>query len=129
MAEPPRQDDPPFEPLPGLSQQAPANLIAPSPPATKDRNLAVASLVFAILAWFMNMHAAAAIPAVILGVIQRRRIRREPERYDGDGMALAGIVAGGVNLGLTVLAILAVLALYLVPLLIVAIAALVDHLS
>jgi len=43
---------------------------------------------------------AIAAVAVILGALALRRIRREPDRFRGRGLALAGIVAGAAALAL-----------------------------
>lgn len=39
----------------------------------------------------------------------RREIRRNPERYDGDGMAVAGLVTGYLVVALYLIAILVML--------------------
>jgi len=40
---------------------------------------------------------------VILGPQAKREIAAEPNRYDGDGFAKAGLILGWVNIGLMVL--------------------------
>lgn len=42
----------------------------------------------------------ASIVAVITGHLARAEIRRDPERWDGDGMAVGGLVLGYLMLGL-----------------------------
>jgi hypothetical protein len=69
----------------------------PGPPAARPVNqLAIAALICAIgqiFFWFLT-----GIPAVILGHMARRQIRRTHE--NGDGMALASLILGYIGLGL-----------------------------
>ncbi len=44
-----------------------------------------------------------AIAAIVCGILARNAIRREPQRYTGDTLALVGIAIGGVQIGLGVL--------------------------
>ena len=37
-----------------------------------------------------------AIAALVTGIVSLRKIRRQPEVWKGDGMAIAGIVTGGI---------------------------------
>jgi hypothetical protein len=57
----------------------------------KSSGMAVAALVCGLLSFAV---CPAAIVAIILGHMARAQIRREPDRYEGDGMALAGLVIG-----------------------------------
>jgi len=100
---------------------------APAQPASKPMNnpvsyraaaptstLAVVSLVFGILAWCV-MPFVGAVVAVICGHLARSEIRStHPERRpEGDGMAVAGLVLGYVQLVFFVLlAFLAVAVLF-----------------
>lgn len=54
---------------------------------------AIASLVLGVLGFFFLIPA---IPALILGIISLGRINRDPQYLKGKGMAIAGIVMGGV---------------------------------
>jgi hypothetical protein len=57
----------------------------------KSSGMAVAALVCGLMSLgFCPI----AIAAVILGHMARAQIRREPDRYEGDGMALAGMMIG-----------------------------------
>jgi hypothetical protein len=58
----------------------------------KSSGMAVAAMICGI-AGFVTC-GTVAIVGIILGHIARGQIRREPERYEGDGMALAGLVLG-----------------------------------
>ncbi len=66
---------------------------------------AVISLVFGIVCWFA-LPLVGAIVAVVTGHIARGEIRRAPDRLEGDGMALAGLILGWTHLLLIALAIL-----------------------
>lgn len=68
--------------------------------------MAVASLVCGILGFFTGI---TAIIAIITGHMARSEIRRAPERYEGDGLALAGLVMGYMVAGLYLLVFLVVL--------------------
>jgi hypothetical protein len=63
--------------------------------------LAIASLILAILALplgcFGPFGLLCAIPAVITGLMARKRIRESGGRIGGDGLALAGLIVGGLG--------------------------------
>jgi hypothetical protein len=60
--------------------------------------VAVASLVMAILG-FVLLGPLGAIPAVICGHIAKSKIKQNPETLTGEGMALAGLIMGYIQLG------------------------------
>jgi len=68
--------------------------------------LAIVSMVFGILGWCILPFVGALI-AVICGHLARSEIRRAPmdARMEGDGMAIAGLVLGYVQLALSVLVV------------------------
>ena len=70
--------------------------------APRTNSLAVASLVSGILSWLLCPFLGAVL-AVIFGHVARGQIKQSGE--GGGGMAIAGLVLGYVNLGLTVLGI------------------------
>ena len=57
---------------------------------------AVASLVLGIMSMVCCTGILTAIPAIILGVLARRDIMRSQGAIGGEGMAIAGIVTGGI---------------------------------
>ena len=68
----------------------------PSNPAynyapAKSQGLAIASLVCGCASFMCIIFS---ILAIIFGHIARGQVRREPERYNGAGMALAGLILG-----------------------------------
>lgn len=67
--------------------------------AAPTNGLAVASLVFGILNWFL-LPGLAALLAVIFGHVARGQIRRNGG--SGNGMAIAGLVLGYIGLGFVV---------------------------
>ena len=77
------------------------------PPATRSTNaLAVVSLVSGIAAWCVFPFIGA-IVAVVCGHLARSEIRRAPPgSMEGDGMAVAGLVLGYVQLAFSALLIL-----------------------
>jgi hypothetical protein len=96
--------------LPGHALGAQQQMPLQYPVPRRTNGLAVASLACGIgqlLFWFV-----AAIPAVVLGHMARRQIRQTGE--DGDGMAVAGLVLGWIGIGLTVLFVAGVVAVFTV---------------
>lgn len=73
--------------------------------APSTSGLAVTSLVTGILGWLM-FPVLASLVAVITGHMARSEIRRSAGSIDGDGMALAGLILGWINLGLAAAVIL-----------------------
>ncbi|WEN14166.1 DUF4190 domain-containing protein [Rhodanobacter sp. AS-Z3] len=74
-------------------------------PGNATSSLAVVSLVFGIVTWFL-LPFIGALVAIVCGHLARGEIRRSPidNRMEGDGMAVAGLVLGYVQLGFCVLA-------------------------
>lgn len=70
----------------------------------RTASIAVVSLVFGILGLVL-IGPLGAIPAVICGHIAKSKIKRDPENLTGDGMALAGLIMGYVQIGLMVVMI------------------------
>ena len=99
--------------MPGRYQPPPA-LYAPPPPfqsgwtppppppypATKQQGLAVTSLILGIASITLGLCCYFGILtgpiAVILGIIALVQIKNEPAKYTGKGMAIGGIVTGGL---------------------------------
>jgi hypothetical protein len=80
------------------------------PPAQRTTSaLSVVSLAFGIAAWCV-LPVIGAIVAIVCGHLARGEIRRAPERLEGDGFALAGLVLGYVQLIFGVIAIMFIIA-------------------
>lgn len=83
----------------------------PRPPATNT--LAIVSLVFGILAWTVAP-LVGAIVAIITGHMARGELRvSQPAGHEtGDGLAVAGLVLGWLQLVLLVMAFFAVIFIF-----------------
>jgi hypothetical protein len=68
--------------------------------------MAVISLVSGILGWTL-LPFLGSIVAVVTGHLARGEIRRAPDRLEGDGMAIAGLVLGYASIAMAVLVVLA----------------------
>ena len=64
-----------------------------STPIRQTSNLAIVSLVSGILGWTI-VPWIGSIVAIITGHLARGEIRRAPERLEGSGLALAGLILG-----------------------------------
>jgi hypothetical protein len=62
--------------------------------------MATASLIFGIVGFLV---CGASLVAIITGHMARGQIRREPDKYEGSGMATAGLVLGYLGLLLEIL--------------------------
>ena len=68
--------------------------------------LAIISLIAGILGWSL-VPFFGSIAAVICGHMARKEIRQAPDRLEGDGLAIAGLVLGYLSIAMAVLAIIA----------------------
>jgi hypothetical protein len=79
-------------------------------PAPQWSPLAIASMILGIFSMptcccgFLG--APLAVAGLVLGVVSLGKIRGEPLVWKGSGMAIAGIVMGGIGLLMTLLALL-----------------------
>ncbi len=76
---------------------------APPPPpfpgaAQKQQGLAIGSLVCGILSVICCLGFLTGIPAVILGVMAMNKEKADPATYGGRGLALAGVITGGIGI-------------------------------
>lgn len=82
---------------PGYGQPA----YAPSGPGGRTSGMAITSLVVAIVSFFLAFIAVGAlggIVAVVLGIIALRQIRESHGTVGGKGVAIGGIVVGGLSI-------------------------------
>ena len=70
-------------------------------------SLAVVSLVAGILGWTL-LPLLGSVAAVVTGHMARSEIRRAPERLEGDGLAVAGLVLGYLSIAMAVLVVFAI---------------------
>lgn len=70
-------------------------------PIRQTSSLAIISLVAGILGWTVAP-LLGSIGAVVCGHLARGEIRRAPDRLEGDGLAIAGLILGWTQILLTV---------------------------
>jgi hypothetical protein len=92
----------------------PMNLPPYTPVYRRESSLAVASLICGITTWFF-IPFLGAIAAVITGHLAKKEIRESNGMLTGDGMAVAGLILGYIQLGLILLGIVG-LAVFLIAL-------------
>ncbi|MCX7512292.1 DUF4190 domain-containing protein [Frateuria sp. STR12] len=81
-----------------------------TPPVHRTTSaMAVVSLVFGIATWSI-IPVVGAIVAIVCGHIARGEIRRSQGQQEGDGLAVAGLVLGYVQLAFGLIALLFVIA-------------------
>ena len=71
----------------------------------QSSTLAVVSLVFGLLGWTL-LPLLGSIVAIVTGHLARGEIRREPERLQGDGMAVAGLILGYAAIAIGIFAMI-----------------------
>lgn len=95
---PPGQPIPrPFSPVPERPVPLPTTPVQYAPATLETAPAATAALIFGILGLFC-LGPIFGVIAIVLGVIARNHIAREPGRYGGSGLATAGVVLGIVDI-------------------------------
>ncbi len=85
-------------------------------PPVRTSGTAITSLIFGIIAW-VGVPVIGALVAVICGHVARSEIRRlPPGTVEGDGLAIAGMILGYVQLGLILLLVLVAIGLLMLGL-------------
>ena len=104
---------PPAAPPPAAPPPAaPPPAGAPPPAAAPQTSgLAIASMVLGICSFVLCLGILGSIPAVIMGHIARGKIAQSGGTIGGGGMAMTGIILGYINIGLSLLYIIFVIAL------------------
>lgn len=64
--------------------------------------MAIVALVAGIVSWFFCPFVGG-IVALVCGQMARSAIRAEPNRWDGNGLAIGGMIVGGINIGIYLL--------------------------
>ena len=77
-------------------------------PVRQSSTLALVSLIAGILGWTLAPFIGSLV-AVITGHMARKEIRLAPDRLEGDGLAVAGLVLGYLAIAMAVLAVIAVI--------------------
>lgn len=73
-------------------------------PVRETNVLAILSLIAGILGWTL-LPVLGSLAAIVTGHIARGQIRREPQRYDGDGLAIGGLILGWSSVIVAVLTV------------------------
>jgi hypothetical protein len=85
-------------------------MAAPPPPGRPPETslLAIVSLVAGILGVIGSFFAPllASIVAIVCGHLARGRIRREPARLTGDGIALVGLILGYIGIAISIVGLI-----------------------
>ena len=80
-------------------------------PPRQTSGLAITSLISGILGWTL-LPFIGAVVAIVTGHLARGEVRRAPERLEGDGMALAGLILGYSMLALSLIGLVLVFAFF-----------------
>jgi hypothetical protein len=91
-----------------MNDSAPSPQYAPAPPTNR---LAVISLVSGILSWFL-FPVIGALVAIVTGHMARREIKNSFGTQSGDGLAIAGLIIGYINLVLSCVSLLVVVLIF-----------------
>jgi hypothetical protein len=92
---------------PEESAPAALDVAFPSALATRDSPMAVVSLVFGILCWFV-LPVVGAVVAVVTGIAARREVRASKGTVGGWNLATFGLISGAAHLVLIAVVILLV---------------------
>jgi hypothetical protein len=108
---PGRQSPPPAQYIPPAPIQS--GWTAPPPPAYPIRpqqSLAVTSLILGVASVTLGLCCYFGILtapiALVLGIVSLVQIKNDPTKYGGKGMAIGGIITGGLYFGILLLIIL-----------------------
>ena len=86
--------------------------LPPIPTVKKDSALAIVSLVCGLVGWtFLPL--IGAIAAIITGHLAKKEIRDSAGTLSGNGMAIAGLIMGYVQIGFVLLAVICMLTFFL----------------
>ena len=102
---------PPYPP-PGTYGQPPTGYPPQHAPPQVTNTNAVVALVAGIASWVL-LPVLGAIVAVVVGHMARQQIRRDPYQA-GDGMAVAGLVLGWIQIGLALLALVVLFIIFVI---------------
>lgn len=109
---PPPETELPPQTFPAIAEVTPATEPAPAyapastmAPAVETNTLAIVSLVASIASWII-IPGLGSIIGVICGIMARNQIKTSAGRQTGDGLALGGIIVGGINIALICIIVL-----------------------
>lgn len=96
-------------PVPESNWQEPASGNPPPPPAAgagQSKTLAIVSLIVGILSLCCGYLFLPGLAAIVTGFMARGKASKDPANYGGGGLALGGIICGGISLVLGVVVII-----------------------
>jgi succinate-acetate transporter protein len=71
----------------------------------KDKVFAITALVCGLLFWVPLFNILLGALAIIFGLLAIRRVRENPDRYGGQGMAVVGLILGIISVLFTLLGV------------------------
>lgn len=74
-------------------------------PIRQTSGLAIFSLIAGVLGWTL-LPFLGSLAAIVSGHMARGQIRRAPDRLDGDGLAIAGLVLGWASVIIAILSVI-----------------------
>lgn len=80
-------------------------------PVRQTSGTAIFSLIAGVLGWTL-LPFLGSIAAIISGHMARAQIRREPERLEGNGLALAGLLLGWSSVIIAILSVIAIIVFF-----------------
>lgn len=80
-------------------------------PPRQTSGLAITSLISGILGWTLVPFIGSVV-AIVTGHLARGEVRRAPDRVEGDGMALAGLILGYSMLALSLVGLVVLFAFF-----------------
>lgn len=105
---PPPAAFPPPAGYPPVGAYPPPGYPAGYPPPTGTNGLAIASLVLSLLG--LTCYGVTSVIGVILGIVAMNQVKQSGQ--EGRGMALAGVIIGGVSIALWVIGIILYVAFF-----------------
>ena len=97
----PAEWTPPPAPVASWQNQEISSNTPFQPPAagtgTQSKGLAIGSLVLGILSCLCCVSIVTGPVAIVLGFIAKKKIAEDPTNYGGDGLAMGGMVTGGIG--------------------------------
>lgn len=74
--------------------------------AGQNKTLGMVSLILGVASFICSLSFLGAIPAVILGYMQKNKIKSDPMQYGGGGLATAGMILGIANIILSIIGLI-----------------------
>ncbi len=114
--QPPAQQPQVFQPPAQQPQVFQPQSPAYTPPKKLDETLGWVSVGLMAAGWLMQFHLFATIPALIVGIMAKNKIKKDPEKFGGGTMATIGIIGSIVNIVIVFLLVFIWIAIMLIAL-------------